>query len=150
MRQAVRFLIIGAAGTAACLAVYLLLRLAIPAQAANVVSRLAVAVPTTWLNGRYTFNTRVSHRRLYGGTLAVLAAGTTISAGLLAIEQAALGPANRPAEVVALVVATAVATVARFLLLRHWLFRGQADPTHLSPEPAPANERATLSLRGNA
>jgi putative flippase GtrA len=138
-REVARFLIVGAAGTAACLAAYALLRLAMPAQAANVISRLSVAIPTTWLNGRYTFGARVSLRRLYGGALAVLAAGTAISAGLLAAEQSVLGSTNRVAELAALLVANAAATVARFLLLRHWVFR---------PLPATTNSSlpATASL----
>ncbi|WP_169789919.1 GtrA family protein [Actinoplanes subtropicus] len=128
-RQVTRFLVIGAVGTAACLGAYVLLRLALPAQAANVVARLVVAVPTTWLNGRYTFGAKVSARRLYGGALAVLAAGAVVSAGLLAAEQSLLGPADRWAELAALVLANAGATVARFTLLRQWLFR---SPSTLS------------------
>jgi putative flippase GtrA len=122
-RQVARFLVIGAAGTAACLGTYLLLRLAMPAQPANALARLVVAVPTTWLNGHYTFGAKVSTRRLYGGALAVLAAGTAVSAALLAAEQALLGPADPVAELAAVALATAAATAARFTLLRQWLFR---------------------------
>ena len=133
-RQAVRFLTVGAGGTAACLTCYALLRLELPAETANVVSRLVVVVPTTWLNGRYTFGARVSRRRLYGGALAVLAAGTAVSAGLLAVEQSVEGVTDRPAELAALLLANAGATVARFLLLRHWVFR-RADRSTTGAEP---------------
>jgi len=122
-REVTRFLVVGAAGTAACLAGYALLRLAMAPQAANIVSRLSVAIPTTWLNGRFTFGAAISRPRLYGGALAVLAAGTAISAGLLAAEQSLVGPADRLAELAALVVANAVAAAARFVLLRNWVFR---------------------------
>lgn len=128
-REVARFLLVGAGGTAACLAGYLLLRLELPAEEANVVARLAVAIPTTWLNGRFTFGARVSRRRLYGGALAVLAAGTAVSAGLLAVEQSLDGLTDRPAELAALVTANAGATVARFVLLRQWLFRRGRRPT---------------------
>ena len=122
-REVLRFLAVGAAGTAACLGLYAVLRPAMAPQAANVVSRLSVAIPTTWLNGRYTFGARVSRPRMYGGAIGVLAAGTAISAGLLAAERSFAASPSRLAELAALVVATAVATVARFLLLRHWVFR---------------------------
>jgi putative flippase GtrA len=127
--QVARFLVIGAAGTAACLGTYLLLRLTLPAQAANVLARLVVSVPTTWLNGRYTFGATVSARRLYGGALTVLAAGTAVSAGLLAVEQSLLGPAHRWAELAAVALANAGATMARFTLLRQWLFRSPSAPS---------------------
>jgi polyisoprenyl-phosphate glycosyltransferase len=151
-QQVFRFLVVGAGGTAACLIGYLLLRLEMPAENANVVSRLAVAIPTTWLNGRYTFGTRVSRRRLYGGALVVLAAGTAVSAGLLAVEQSVEGVTDRPAELAALVFANAGATVARFVLLRQWLFRrarhrSTAGAQHGPPAPtalAATNEPTAL------
>ena len=151
-REVVRFLAVGAGGTAACLVGYVLLRREMPAETANVVARLAVAVPTTWLNGRYTFGAQVSWRRLYGGALAVLAAGTAVSAGLLAAEQSIEGGTDRLAELAALVTANAGATVARFLLLRQWLFRHTADrstagaqPVQKEPTAAPATNELTDS-----
>ena len=152
-REAGRFLLVGAGGTAACLLGFVLLRAELPAETANVVSRLAVAIPTTWLNGRYTFGARVSRRRLYGGALAVLAAGTAVSAGLLAVEQSVEGATDRLAELAALMTANVGATVARFVLMRQWLFRrdrrrstAAAQREQAGPTVPPAiNERTPVA-----
>jgi putative flippase GtrA len=121
--QLVGFVLVGIAGTAAYLAVYVLLRTVMPAHVANVTARIAAAIPTTWVNGRHTFRSRVPVLRLYAGALVVLAVGVVITGLPLAGEQALLGTDDRPAELLTLAAATTVATVVRFLLLRNWLFR---------------------------
>jgi putative flippase GtrA len=134
--QLVGFVLVGLAGTAAYLAVYALLRIVLPADVANITARLAVAVPTTWVNGRHTFQSRVSVPRLYAGALVTVAVGLVVTSLPLAAEQALLGVHDRPAELLTLAGATTVATVARFLLMRTWLFR---------PHPhAPDRPSATL------
>jgi putative flippase GtrA len=99
-----RFLLIGAGGTACYLGLYLLLRTAgTPAQVANVVARVTVAVPTTWLGGRYAFGaTHTSGGRLVGGALTVLAVGTLVSLAVLGLEQELVGTSNPIVEALAL------------------------------------------------
>src|SRR6266581_8197576 len=53
--QIARFTVIGVASTIAYVALFLLLRLAMPAQAANVISLLLTAVANTAANRRLTF-----------------------------------------------------------------------------------------------
>jgi putative flippase GtrA len=136
-RSLLRFLLLGLGGTACYLSLYLTLRSMpdpLPAQAANVSARVLVAVPTTWLNGRYAFRgARLRPTKLVGGALTVLAAGTVLSAGVLALEEHILPTADRVAEVCGLVTANLVATAARFTLLRSWLF-----PSHRTADTQPA------------
>jgi putative flippase GtrA len=122
----VRFAAVGIAGTAAYLAGYVLLSTTLPVHLANVTARIAVAVPSTWLNGRHTFGSRVSAPRLIAGTLATLAAGIAITDLPLAVEQTLVGSDDRAAELLTLTGATAAAAAVRFLLLRNWLFRSAA------------------------
>jgi hypothetical protein len=99
-----------------------------PVHVANVTSRIAVAVPSTWLNGHHTFGSRVSAPRLIAGTLATLAVGVVITDLPLAVEQALVGADDRAAELLTLTGATAAAAAARFLLLRNWLFLPASGP----------------------
>jgi putative flippase GtrA len=115
------FLAVGLLGTAAYLTAYLLLRGVAPAQEANLVARITIALATTWLNARYTFRSAASLPRVCVTATAALAAGLTISASALAAEQALAGPNHRLVEAATLTVTTVVATVARFLLLRRGL-----------------------------
>ena len=139
--QVIRFVLIGIAGTVGYLVVYALLRTVLPAHIANVTARIAAAIPTTWVNGRHTFGSRVSALRMYAGALLVLAVGVVITGLPLAAEQALLGSDDRTAELLTLTGATAVATVVRFLLLRNWLFRtppgSQVQRTARADRPTP-------------
>ena len=58
MRQLVSFALIGAASTLAYAVLYLALRQAMPAQAANALSLLLTAVANTAANRRLTFGVR--------------------------------------------------------------------------------------------
>jgi glycosyltransferase involved in cell wall biosynthesis/putative flippase GtrA len=119
--QIARFIVIGAASTVAYLALFLLLRVVMPAQAANVVSLLVTAVANTAANRRLTFGISGrpgSARHQFKGLIA-FGIGLALTAGALA----ALGPAaGRLAEISVLIAANLVATVLRFLLFRHWVF----------------------------
>src|SRR4051794_10136018 len=119
--QIARFVVIGAASTVAYLALFLLLRLVMPAQAANVVGLLVTAVANTAANRRLTFGISGrsgSARHQFKGLIA-FGTGLALTSGALA----ALGPgAGRLAEISVLVAANLVATVLRFLLFRHWVF----------------------------
>jgi putative flippase GtrA len=121
--QVARFTVIGVASTAAYLVLFVLLRLIMPAQAANVVSLLVTAVANTAANRRLTFGISGrdgSARHQFKGLIAF-----GICLALTSGALAALGPgAGRLAEVSALIAANLVASVLRFLLYRHWVFGG--------------------------
>src|SRR5215472_829066 len=131
--QIARFTVIGVASTIAYVALFLLLRLAMPAQAANVVSLLLTAVANTAANRRLTFGIsgRLDAARHQVKGLIAFGLGLALTAGSLA----ALSPARpgRLAEVGVLLAANLVATVIRFLLYRHWVFRRPERP----PDPWP-------------
>ena len=97
---------------------------------------MVTAVGNTAANRRLTFGVRDGRsmvRDQVGGllALAVALAITTTAASLLA----ALAPhAGRLAELAVLVVANALATVARFVLLRAWIAGDQACGR---PQPDP-------------
>lgn len=124
MRQMVRFAAIGVASTVAYLAIFLLLRPAAGAQASNLVALLVTAVANTAVNRRLTFGVRGAsggaRHQLQG--LVVFGLGLVLTSGSLAAVNA-LGQPARTVEVTVLVLANLAATVLRFLLLRHWVFR---------------------------
>ncbi len=140
-RQVGRFALIGVASTLAYVALYLLLRGAMGAQAANLVALLVTAVGNTAANRRITFGVRgreaaVRHQ-LEG--LGVFALGLALTSGALAALHAATATPPRAVEVAVLVVANAAATLARFVLLRGWVFRaGRATAPSPSDERSPA------------
>ncbi|HXW88500.1 MAG TPA: glycosyltransferase [Streptosporangiaceae bacterium] len=124
-----RFAIIGVASTLAYVAVYLVLRQGMPAQAANAISLLVTAVANTAVNRRITFG--IAGRRhavvhQFRGLIA-FAAGLVLTSGALAGLHAIAPQAGRAAEVSVLLVAGLVATLVRFGLYRSWVFRGSAS-----------------------
>ncbi len=163
--QVARFTVIGVASTIAYLVLFLLLRLAMPAQAANVVSLLVTAVANTAANRRLTFGVsgRANAARHQVKGLITFGVGLVLTSGSLAM----LGPAraSRLAEVSVLIGANLAATVIRFLLYRHWVFgrserppdgrtAGHQPPGHQRPGHQPTgtvhrNEMATQGERSN-
>jgi putative flippase GtrA len=142
--QVARFAVIGVASTIAYLVLFLLLRLVMPAQAANVVGLLVTAVANTAANRRLTF--RISGR---SGSARHQVKGLIAFGLCLALTSgalAALSPgAGRLAEISVLIAANLVASVLRFLLYRHWVFgvfgrhRDSGKPQDPGrPERAPA------------
>lgn len=122
-RELVAFAAIGVVSTAAYALLYLLLRNVTGATAANALSLVLTAIGNTAANRRLTFGVRDGRSMLrdqVGGlvALAVALAITTASVSLLG----ALAPsAGRLVELTVLVLANALATVARFVLLRRWI-----------------------------
>ncbi|MFD2417654.1 glycosyltransferase [Amycolatopsis pigmentata] len=122
--QLVRFAAIGVTSTLAYLALFLLLRLGMGAQAANFVALAVTAVANTAANRRFTFGVRGrkdAGRHQFEG-LIVFGLGLALTSGSLALLNGYTG-ASRVAEPVVLVLANLVATLLRFLLLRNWVFR---------------------------
>ena len=118
--QIARFTVIGVASTIAYVVLFLLLRVIMSAQAANVVSLLVTAVANTAANRRLTFGIsgRSNAARHQVKGLIAFGIGLALTSGALA----ALGRAGRIAEVSVLIAANLVATMIRFVLYRHWVF----------------------------
>jgi putative flippase GtrA len=138
--QIARFAVIGVASTVAYVLLFLLLRVIMSAQAANVVSLLVTAVANTAANRRLTFGIsgRPGAARHQVKGLIAFGIGLALTSGALA----AIGPAHpgRIAEVSVLIAANLVATIIRFLLYRHWVFG--------RPEHAPDAEHAADAWPG--
>ena len=122
--QVARFTVIGVASTIVYVVLFLLLRLAIPAQAANVVSLLVTAVANTAANRRLTFGIsgRSNAARHQVKGLIAFGIGLALTSGALAALHSGPAHPGRLAEVSVLIAANLAATVIRFLLYRHWVF----------------------------
>ena len=128
-RQVAGFVMVGAVSTAAYVALYLMLRNALPAQLANALSLLATAAGNTAANRRYTFGIRGgpgAGRHQVRGLLAFCAGLLLTAAGLAGLHAADPRP-GRGLEVAVLVGASLLATILRFALYRSWVFRGGCD-----------------------
>jgi putative flippase GtrA len=124
--QLARFLAIGVASTLAYMLLYLVLSYVMPALAANALSLLLTAVANTAANRRLTFGVRGSAgaaRHQVQGLIA-FAAGLLITSGALWSLHRLSATPGKAAELTVLVVANLVATAARFLLYRLWVFGG--------------------------
>jgi putative flippase GtrA len=127
----------------AYLLLYALLRGMWPAALANGVSLLVTAVGNTAANRRYTFAVRGAGGwwRHQAKGLAAFGFALAVTSGSLALLQAVAPAASRAVEMTVLVVANLVATVLRFLLLRHWVFRRRS--VRPVPRPVPTTVPTT-------
>ncbi|OPG03402.1 bifunctional glycosyltransferase family 2/GtrA family protein [Microbispora sp. GKU 823] len=120
------FAVIGAISTVAHLALFWLLRSVLPPVAANAIALFVTAVANTAANRRFTFGVRGragALRHHLGGLVAFVAGLALTSGGLAALP----GGASRAAELAAVIVASGLATLLRFLLLRSWVFAPRKD-----------------------
>jgi putative flippase GtrA len=139
-RELITFATIGVVSTAVYAVIYLALRAVVPATAANAAALVVTAIGNTAANRRLTFGVRDGRSMLrdqLGGllALAVALAITTTSVSLLTVIAPSAG---RVAELFVLVSANALATVARFALLRAWIHRDRqpaAVPAHATTLP---------------
>ncbi|MGI8334714.1 glycosyltransferase [Actinomadura scrupuli] len=140
-RQLPSFAVIGVISTVAQLLLYVTLRAVLPPLAANALSLLITTVANTAANRRFTFGVtgpaNAFRQQLEGGLTFLL--GLALSSGGLALLHLLDPHAGRGIEVAALVIANAVATLVRFLLLRAWVFHprrlgraGATSPTSIS------------------
>jgi putative flippase GtrA len=124
-RQVVRFAAVGMASTLANLGLFLLLRHPLGAQAANALGLLLTAIANTALNRRFTFGVtgrqQMTRHQLQGLIVFGLALGLT--SGALALTHAIISAPPARVDLAVVVAANASATLIRFLLLRHWVFR---------------------------
>ena len=138
--QLARFAAIGVASTVAHLLLFVLLRGAMGAIGANLVALLLTTVANTAANRRLTFGVRGrdgAARHQFQG-LVVFGIGLGLTTGALALLDVLVPGAGRITELVALVVANALATALRFVLFRTWVFRSPR-PAVASPEAAPVD-----------
>ena len=151
--QIARFTVIGVASTIAYVALFLLFRLMMPAQAANVISLLLTAVANIAANRRLTFGIsgRSNAARHQVKGMIAFGLGLALTSGSLT----ALGHAGRLTEICVLLAANLVATVIRFLLYRYWVFgRAERPPDAWPPgrhvvAAVHRNEMATQGERTN-
>jgi putative flippase GtrA len=124
-RQLIRFAVIGVLSTGFQLGLYLLLRGVLGPLSANLVSLVISTLVNTSANRRITFGIRgqrnAARHQLQG--LLVFALSLTLTSGALGLLDVVAPQAPQHAELVVLVAANALATVARFALLRGWVFR---------------------------
>ncbi|PXY22061.1 bifunctional glycosyltransferase family 2/GtrA family protein [Prauserella flavalba] len=135
--QLVRFAAVGVASTLAYLLLFLLLRLGMSAQPANLLALLVTAVGNTTANRRLTFGirgTRGAGRHQFEG-LVVFGLGLALTSGSLALLHALTAP-GVALELAVLVGANLAATVLRFLLLRGWVFHPRRQSW-----PSPGDDR---------
>jgi putative flippase GtrA len=122
--QVVRFASIGVVSTALFAALFVVLDGPLGAFGADVLALLVCAFANTAANRRLTFALRG-----HAGRVRHYAAGTALGLLPLALTLTALallsvvGATTLPLLLVALTTANLLATTARFLLLRHWVFR---------------------------
>ena len=123
--QLARFILVGAASTAAYVLLYLLLRGVLPAQAANAISLLLTAVANTAVNRRVTFGIRgrqhAARHQVRG--LIAFGIGLALTSAALAALHASVAQPGRAAELTVLVAANLTATLVRFILYRGWVFQ---------------------------
>jgi putative flippase GtrA len=121
-RQLVLFAKIGVISTLISLALFLVLRDSVGAVWANLIAVGATAVGNTWANRRYTFGYRDSRQRgrHYMGGVAISLAGLLLTSLALTVATGSV------AQVVVLLASWSLTTVARFGLLRNWVFRARA------------------------
>jgi putative flippase GtrA len=123
-----RFVAVGVASTLAYILIYVALRRGLAAQPANAISMLITAIGNTAVNRRVTFGIsgrRHAVRHQLRGLIA-FAAGLAVTSGALALLHAMAARPSRTAELAVLLVASLIATLARFALYRSWVFRGSA------------------------
>lgn len=124
LRQVVRFGSIGVASTAAYILLFMLLQGWAGAQLANLIALLLTAVGNTAANRRFTFGiggrARLARNHVEG--LLVFGIALAITSGALGLLHATTETPHHMVELAVLVAANLVATVARFVLLRGWVF----------------------------
>jgi putative flippase GtrA len=130
-QQLPSFAAIGVVSTLAYLGLFWLLRSVMGAVAANALALLVTAVANTAANRRFTFGVtgRAGVWRQHLEGLVVFGLGLAVTTGALGLLERAAGTPSRATELAALVAANATATLARFVLLRSWVFHPHRTAT---------------------
>lgn len=134
-RQLLRFALVGAVMTASYVTLFLLLRGPLGAQAANVIALFVTAVGNTAANRRVTFGVRGRARAMtqHGQGLLIFGVSWVLTSGALALLGAFSPRASAAFDLAVLVAANLCATLVRFVLLRHWVFRAPPAADLASP-----------------
>ncbi|MER6948626.1 bifunctional glycosyltransferase family 2/GtrA family protein [Nonomuraea sp. NPDC000554] len=120
-RQLPRFAVVGVISTLAYLLLFSLLRQVTPVLVANAIALLSTAVANTAANRRFTFGVtgpQGAVRHQVEGLIAFLVGLALTSGGLALLPDGV----SHGVELFAVIVANALATLVRFLLLRVWVF----------------------------
>ena len=130
------FATIGVASTLAYIVLFTALRSVATASVANAFALVVTAIGNTAANRRLTFRITGRETMLRDQAAGLVAFGlalaiTTGAVGLL--ERVAPNP-GRALEIVILVAANGLATVARFVLLRTWIWGPSHSTTYDQPE----------------
>jgi putative flippase GtrA len=138
--ELVRFARVGMVSTLVYLALFLAFRDLLGALVANAVVLVLTTAVNTAVHARFTFAGRgpFRHRTQLLGAATVLV--TSVGLTTLALVVAGvLAPDSRLAEMAAILIGTGVAALARFCLLRAWVFRSRPAPP--SPTTHPSHPR---------
>jgi putative flippase GtrA len=131
-----RFALVGVACTVLYLLLFLVLRAAVPALAANAAALAVSAVANTAANRRFTFGRRgregLATHHFQGLVVFGFCLGLTTVA--LAVLGALAPGASQAVEVAVLVLANAAATLLRHFLLRLWVFGPRAAAAEAAPD----------------
>ncbi len=124
LRQTVRFASVGIVSTIAYLLLFMALHGMLGAQAANLTALLVTAIGNTAANRRFTFGVAGTQRaaRHHFEGLIVFGIALAITSGSLALLHNFAPEPARYVDAAVLVVANLLATAARFVLLRGWVF----------------------------
>ena len=131
-----RFAAIGVLSTLAYALLYLALRGPLGAGGANATALALTAVANTAANRRFTFGVRgrAGLLRQHGLGAVVYAITLGLTSGALAVMHGLDGHPSRAVEVGVLMVASAGATVTRYVALRTWVFAARRTrPPALAP-----------------
>lgn len=124
--ELVRFARVGMVSTLVYLALFLAFRDLLGALVANAVVLVLTTTLNTVVHARFTFAGRGPFRHrtqlLGAGTVLVTSVGLTTAALVVAD---ALSPGSLVAETAAILIGTGIAALARFCLLRAWVFRSR-------------------------
>jgi glycosyltransferase involved in cell wall biosynthesis len=119
-----RFMAVGVGSTVAYAWLYLVLRIELAPQAANLVALALTGVANTAANRRFTFGVRgrESLVRQHAAGLLVFVLTAALTGGALALLDGLAARPSRLLELTVLVTASAAATVTRYIALRTWVF----------------------------
>jgi putative flippase GtrA len=137
--QAVRYTLLGAAGTAANALVFLVLRTWLAAVPANLIALVLSTALSTELNRRFTFGGAQPHHWRNtvqnGGTVLFYA---FYSSGVLLLLGDLVDSPSPALESLVVATASVLGGAIRFLVMRQWVF---ADDPHAHPENDPGLQR---------
>ncbi len=144
-----RFVVIGVIMTIAYALLYVVLRIWLDASLANALALGVLAPVNTQVNRRYTFGFRgrAGLLRQHAAGAVVYALGLVLTEGALRLLHALVPHAARLTEVVVLIVASAAATLSRYVALRTWVF-ARAGMRGDNPSNGLVKERQSTSRRG--